>query len=269
MNTPLTDEQVRDLPLDLVRARLREDILATPAAHHPRRRTTAWTAGLAAAASVAALAVVPRLIGGHDEQPTVSPTAPAASPTRRASAPAEPARLDHPLAALTSVSEGWTLDDADLGGGPGYGLTYLRRVEVPSGEPSADLFSLEWRRASWRAQEVAEQTTQGGVRVGTIDVDGREAPAWRLDTDPDGAPSCSPPDCAHSWIAVLPAEDGWFLTVIGAGISAAALTEDEWRDLVSRVRVWPSGGAPADLREALTTIGELPRSATDGARIAP
>lgn len=268
MTTPLTDEQVRSLPLDDARARLREDILATPTAGGSGRRTTAWTAGLAAAASVAALAIVPQLVGG-DEQPTVSPTSPAASPTRRAPAPVEPAPLDHPLAALASVPDGWTLDETDLGGGPGYGLTYLRRVEVPSGEPSADLLTLEWRRASWRAQEVTEQTTQGGVRVGTVDVDGREAPAWRLDTDPDGAASCAPSDCAHSWIAVLPAEDGWFLTVIAAGISAGALTEDEWRDLVPRVRVWPTGGAPTDLPEALTTIGKLPRSASDGARIAP
>ena len=56
MKTPLTDDQVRDLPLDLVRARLREDILATPTARRSSRRTTAWTAGLAAAAITGAAA---------------------------------------------------------------------------------------------------------------------------------------------------------------------------------------------------------------------
>lgn len=262
MKMPMTDEEVRALPLDHVRTRLREDIVTTPTGRSAGRRTTAWTAGLAAAASVAALAIVPQLVGSDDQTVTPSP-APAASDAS-SSAPSTPApppvRSDRPLAALTSVPTGWTLDGADLDGGPAYGVTYLRPVEVPSGEPSAHLFDLEWRRTSVRDQEVAEQSSQGGVRVGTIDVDGRTAPVWRLDGNPDGATGCTPPACVQSWIAVLPAEDGWFLTVLGAGVSVGGtLAESEWRDLVSRVRVWPRGGDPADLPEALTTLGELPR----------
>lgn len=188
---PITDAGVGRLPITQGRAELLEEIMAqstlgTGSDHDTQqRRWTKWALPAAAAAAVAALIVVPQLVG--DDAPK----------TKIDNLPVATAPGSGRIAVLEAA--GWTMDDAsvDKRGGE---LTY---------ESGDDELDISWRLADTYADYVADRDDIGPSA--SIDVLGRSAQMWAYDrTD-------------HTMIRVV--EGDFYLEVRGSGMPKAAYLE--------------------------------------------
>lgn len=247
---PITDEQVEQLPLDRSRSELLAAIVSTPVdaevrrlADRPRRRT-AVLVGIAAA-SVAAIVALPVWLGQDD--PDTPPSA-GTSPPIASSSPSAPAddRL-YPVV-RGPLPSGWEYGGASSL--PIVHLGYGREMRY-QGEPVGMSFDIEIRDAGDYEAIVTEETTQGGHRAGTIDVDGREARVWALVEKPGAGTGDCTTGCVTHWSAITPVENGQYVLVSGAGYGPGTLAEDEWRALVASVDLTDLAGfrawAPPDL----------------------
>jgi hypothetical protein len=260
---PLTDEQVDRLPLDHGRAALLDGILAAPAERvrpitaGPRRRT-AVLVGIAAAASVAAIVGLPAWLGQDD--PAAPPSDGESSLPVTSEGPSAPAddRL-YPVV-RGSLPAGW--EYGGVGARPIVSLSYERRVTVEGG-PGAMTFLVEIRDAGDYEAITHEETTQGGRRAGTIDVDGRTARVWELVEQPGAGTGGCASGCAHHWTAITPIENGQYVLIGGAGLGPDTLAEAEWRQLVASVGLTDRAGFEAWAPDSILFGDELDAAAAD------
>lgn len=236
---PITDEQVAELPLDRGRAQLLEAIMSTPTIEpvttepprpRPSRRRTAAIAAVVAA-SVAVIATAPLWLGREEPVPASVPghSGPAAGSDAPPDLPTEGDDRLYP--GLHDLPEGWEVDGAGVRPIVSIGAMRL----IPEGGLT---FSVEVREAQEYDSIVAGQTTQGGERAGTIDVDGRTARVWEL-TESEGSGKAPCEVCVHHWSAITPVEHGHFVHVIATGLVEGTLTQDEWERLVASIDFVP------------------------------
>lgn len=234
---PITDAEVAELPLDRGRARLLEAILSTPTLESTttepprqrptRRRTSAIVA--VAAASVAAIATAPLWL--DRDEPAPAPGL-AGSPDESGAPSDLPTESDgRRYPGLHDLPEGWEVDGAGVR--PIVSIAAMRLI--PEGGLT---FSVEIREAREYDSIVEGQTTQGGERAGTIDVDGTSAQVWEM-TESEGSGKAPCGVCVHHWSAVTPVADGHFVHVIATGLVEGTLTEEEWERLVASIDFVP------------------------------
>lgn len=261
---PITDEQVDQLPLDRSRSDLLTAIVSTPVdaevrqlADRPRRRTAVLVG--VAAASVAAIVALPVWLSQDDAAtpPAEGPSSPQIASTGP-SAPAD-GRL-YPVVRGT-LPDGWEYGGASSL--PIVHLGYGREMQY-EGDSVGMQFDIEIRDADDYEAIVTEETTQGGHRAGTIDVDGREARVWALVEKPGAGTGECTTGCVTHWSAITPVENGQYVLIIGAGYGPGTLAEDEWRALVASVELTDLAGfrawAPPDV-----VFGDDIAAATDDA----